>query len=289
MAAIDALRCVRNAPYRLTFPLKNTADALVSAAAGLASNVSVESGAFASTGGSVTEIGASGIYYLDLTALELTSTSSAYVYITSSDSTPFTTEIPFEPALETGEAAAATASSITLRAAASGVDDTYNGAQIEIIRGTGLGQSRTITDYTGSTQIANIDRVWLTNPDTTSVYKVSEVGVKMGADIDAHSNMLQINGNQAAAVLLALFSEGMATASSVNDASPSTTSWITASGLVATDDHYNNAICMFTSGTNIGLTRQIIDWDESLDTMTTNAFPVAPANGDTFVIYGKVF
>ena len=68
MAAGDARRCVRNAAYRITFPLRNTADALVSAATGLAANVSVNSDAYSTPVGSVTEIGSSGTYYLDLTA-----------------------------------------------------------------------------------------------------------------------------------------------------------------------------------------------------------------------------
>jgi len=45
-------------------------------------------------------------------------------------------------------------------------DDFYNGMTVEIIAGTGIGQVRTITDYTGSTRVLTVD-TWTTNPDTS--------------------------------------------------------------------------------------------------------------------------
>lgn len=71
--------------------------------------------------------------------------------------------------LDSGTAQAGAASTITLRAGASAVDDFYNGGVIEIIGGTGVGQSRQITDYVGSTQVATV-AAWVTNPGVTSVY-----------------------------------------------------------------------------------------------------------------------
>lgn len=79
---------------------------------------------------------------------------------------------------ETGTAQAGAATTITLDANASAVDDTYNGQTIEIIRGTGAGQSAVISDYVGSTQTATVP-AWTTVPDNTSVYKIS------GGPIDA--------------------------------------------------------------------------------------------------------
>lgn len=63
-----------------------------------------------------------------------------------------------------------TATTIKLNAAASGVDDIYNGAVIRIIGGTGAGQSRKITDYDGATKVATVASSWDTVPDNSSTY-----------------------------------------------------------------------------------------------------------------------
>jgi type IV pilus assembly protein PilW len=66
--------------------------------------------------------------------------------------------------------------SITLDADASSTDDFYTGVLIRIIDGTGAGQSRTITSYTGDTgspatsNIATVDSEWAITPDNSSVY-----------------------------------------------------------------------------------------------------------------------
>ena len=75
-------------------------------------------------------------------------------------------------------------SSTTLQLAASGAsgaDDTYNGQLLYIVSGTGAGQSRAISDYTGSdpATTATIIGTWATPPDNTSVYAIYP------ADIDA--------------------------------------------------------------------------------------------------------
>ncbi len=72
-----------------------------------------------------------------------------------------------------GTAQAGAASTITLAADASATDDAYNNATIHIVGGTGSGQSRTISDYVGSTKVAAVDADWTTQPDATSVYEIS--------------------------------------------------------------------------------------------------------------------
>lgn len=62
---------------------------------------------------------------------------------------------------------------ITLAATASGTDDYYNGMTIRIVSGTGANQTRTITDYVGSTKVATVGTAWTTIPDSTSEYKTS--------------------------------------------------------------------------------------------------------------------
>ncbi|MFZ9156025.1 MAG: hypothetical protein ACO22A_06705, partial [Schleiferiaceae bacterium] len=89
----------------------------------------------------------------------------------------------------TGTAQAGAAGTITLAAGASAVDDLYNGERVEIIEGTGSGQSRLITDYNGTTKVATVDRNWIVNPDNTSVYAIA------GADVDIRA----IEGSDTAA------------------------------------------------------------------------------------------
>lgn len=72
----------------------------------------------------------------------------------------------------TGTAQAGAASTITLAAGASAVNDFYKGMVITITSGTGSGQTRVIHGYAGSTKIASIMPNWTTNPDGTSAYSV---------------------------------------------------------------------------------------------------------------------
>jgi|AGTN01.3.fsa_nt_gi hypothetical protein len=85
-----------------------------------------------------------------------------------------TIEHKYNYQIETGTAQAGASSTITLRAAASGTDDTYNGCVITITGGAGNGQRRLITDYAGSTKIANVDSAWAVQPNNTSVYDIRQ-------------------------------------------------------------------------------------------------------------------
>jgi len=61
---------------------------------------------------------------------------------------------------------------IQLDAEASAVDGAYDPSLVSIIRGTGIGQSRLILQYDGTTKTATVDRNWKTNPDTTSEFVI---------------------------------------------------------------------------------------------------------------------
>ncbi|HLB71682.1 MAG: phage tail sheath family protein [Candidatus Methanoperedens sp.] len=74
----------------------------------------------------------------------------------------------------TGTAQAGGANTITLANAASDKDDFYKDWQIEITSGTGAGQIGMITDYVGATREATVSPVWATEPDNTSVYRLTE-------------------------------------------------------------------------------------------------------------------
>lgn len=99
------------------------------------------------------------------------------------------------------------------------------------------------------------------------------------------ANVTQISGDSTAADNLEASLLGL-TASTVNDGSATTTSFVTALS-EATDDHYNGAFLLFTSGALIGQSRKISDYNGTTKAVTVSAFTEAPANTDSFVILGR--
>jgi len=74
--------------------------------------------------------------------------------------------------VDTGATVASGASTIDL-ADAGRDDDYYNDCVISITTGTGAGQSRTITGFTGdATDRANVSPAWETNPGALSTYEI---------------------------------------------------------------------------------------------------------------------
>ena len=192
-----------------------------------------------------------------------------------------------EPALDSGVAqAGGTTSTIKLRASASSVNDLYNGAQIEIVRGTGAGQVRTILDYVGgSTQTATIDRDWILAPDATSVYIIHPrvaSGHPTAGQPDV--NTVQLLGLTAALTVQTALYRGAIEATVLSG--PTTTSFTASSDLVATADYYNRSFVVFTSGDLIGLMRPIDDYTSGrvVSFAASDAWPVAPSNSDQFVV-----
>lgn len=80
--------------------------------------------------------------------------------------------VKFEGATS-GTAQAGAATTITLATSAMRRDDIYNSETITITGGTGSGQSKTITDYVGSTRVCTVDSAWAVNPDNTSTYSIT--------------------------------------------------------------------------------------------------------------------
>jgi hypothetical protein len=81
--------------------------------------------------------------------------------------------------ISSGTATAGGANTITLQTAL-GANDLCNGALIKIASGTGAKQTRRITDYVDSTQVATVNRNWTTNPDNTSVYAITYADLTAG-------------------------------------------------------------------------------------------------------------
>mgnify|MGYP006076706377 CR=1 FL=1 len=71
-----------------------------------------------------------------------------------------------------GTAQSGGSSVITLAASASSSDGAYGSLDVVIDSGTGIGQTRTISAYNGTTKAATVSASWTTNPDATSVYTV---------------------------------------------------------------------------------------------------------------------
>lgn len=70
-----------------------------------------------------------------------------------------------------GTASAGGSSTITLQSAL-GADNVCRRMTIFIVSGTGAGQARNIAGYVDSTKVVTVDRAWVVNPDSTSVYVV---------------------------------------------------------------------------------------------------------------------
>lgn len=109
--------------------------------------------------------------------------------------------VPWQGIVDQGTAQAATATTIQLRSAAAFASDQLIGAVVTITGGSaGVGQSRTITDYDGSTDTATVD-TWTTTPSGTITYKifVSPPADSTGASIktvtDKLNTMLELTSN----------------------------------------------------------------------------------------------
>lgn len=86
--------------------------------------------------------------------------------------TPIDMNKTMADSLENGTAQSGGASSITLRAGASAVDDEFKNQAVWILSGTGAGQTNFVSGYVGTTKVATVRTVWVTQPDSTSVYVI---------------------------------------------------------------------------------------------------------------------
>jgi len=181
MAAVAGLQSnvglpypVRGLPFGVVFPILDADGDFVTGAAALDSEVSLDGDTFADCTNEATEIAtSSGVYYLLLTATEMTAQTVA-VQVKTSTSGAKTTPIVLYPrapmTVRKATAAGGAAGYITLDGSASAVDSIYNGVVCYISSGTGSGQARIVTGYTGSSKQAAVTPNWTTTPDNTSVF-----------------------------------------------------------------------------------------------------------------------
>lgn len=121
--------------------------------------------------------------------------------------------------LHGGTAQAGDASTITIASAAVSADNYYDGNIIQIVAGTGVGQSKIISSYVGSTRVATVSEAWATQPDNTSVYIIRGLGdVEVGVNNDKSGyglsgtpnvNVTQINSVSTSAVTAVNANQGM--------------------------------------------------------------------------------
>lgn len=107
-------------------------------------------------------------------------------------------------AIRSNTAQTGASGSITLDASASAVDDFYNDALVLITGGTGIGQSRTIGDYTGATKVATVSPNWATTPDNTSTFAILAAGQIAGATAPTAAQIraeIDSNSTQLAAIV----------------------------------------------------------------------------------------
>lgn len=286
MAAED-FRAIRNATYRIRFAMKDTSGDVVTGLT-VASSVGADQAAPGATGVTPTEIGSTGVYYQDLTASQMTG-GAIHFQATAGGAVDYNCDILTEPALDSGVPQSGGTDNITLRVAADNTADVFNGAELEIVTGTGAGQIRTIVDYSTG-RIATFDRPLTTGAAASDTYIIHpRHGVRYNTQATpfVECDVKMVNEVTAAAVLMQQLYEGGGVAGSVDDATPTDTSFDGNSALDSSDDHYNTLRLIMTSGTNIGVNRTVSDYTGSTQTLTlSSALPNAPANGDTFVILG---
>lgn len=164
---------IYGAPWAVTFPMLDADGDLVTGATTPDAEVSKNGDTFADCTNESTEIAtSSGVYYLLLTAAEMTA-DIVTVIAKSATAGMKTTVITLYPrklvSLRTGTAQGGAAGYITLDASAGARDDRWNGCVCVAVIDT-LTEVRVITDYTGSNQQAAVTPNWNVVPDSDDTF-----------------------------------------------------------------------------------------------------------------------
>lgn len=193
------------------------------------------------------------------------------------------------PIIRSSTAQAGAATTITLDASASAVDDFYNNQLIWIVSGTGVGQGRIVSDYVGATKVATVS-TWATNPDNTSVFVIAPFGSIPGATAPTAAEVADAVWDEALAGHTAEASYGALMQSQqaqVGTAQAGSTSSITldATGASATTDFYKYNIVRIRSGTGAGQARKITAYNGTSKAATVDpAWTTAPDNTSEYIV-----
>lgn len=168
---------VYGAPYGVTFPILDADGDLVTGATGLDSEKSLNGDTFSDCTNEATEIAtSSGMYYLLLTATELTTDVLTIIVKTSTVGAKTTPIVLYPRKLVTLQAGtvganASDGTTIQLDSNASSVNDAYNGCLVVGTLDSNV-EARIIGDYVGSTKVCTVTPAFVTTPDNNDTYVV---------------------------------------------------------------------------------------------------------------------
>jgi hypothetical protein len=190
-----------------------------------------------------------------------------------------------------GVATAGSATTITLAAGSSAVDDFYAGKTIHFTSGTGSQQAAKIASYVGSTRVATFDRTLATAVALSTNYIIfgydsldSDVTLWDGTAVATPTtagvpevDVTHIEGTTTAVSRLNAYFQGLDSQQNVASATATTIVFDDAA-LIGTDDYYNGMIVTVYGGTGEGQSRLITGYVGS--TKTATVFPAWGTNPD---------
>lgn len=196
----------KNAAFTLFFTLYKNDGTVVANPGTITKKVSIDGGDVADIAASVTEEDTTyGQCSVVLSAAEMNG-DAIWIYITdnTSGTVPFTATIYTTGStlderaaqfgvVAVGTAQSATSTTLVLAAASAYADDELNGSVVVITGGTGIGQSRVITNYTGSSDTCEVD-AWATTPSGTITYVILAAPPASATSLPA-VNVTQIAGD----------------------------------------------------------------------------------------------
>jgi hypothetical protein len=168
---------IYGAPFGIVYPMLDADGDLVTGATTPDAEISKNGDTFADCTNESTEIATnSGVYYLLLTATELTCDVAAIIAKSATAGMKTTVSTLYPRKLVTvrsGTSASGgvSTSTIVLDASASAYDDYYNGMVCIATIDSNV-EVRVITDYTGSTQTASVSPDWNVAPDNNDTFVV---------------------------------------------------------------------------------------------------------------------
>ena len=185
---------------------------------------------------------------------------------------------------ESGLAQAGSANTITLESSAVGIDDTHINDFIVVVSGTGRHQTRRIIDYDGTTKIATVMPNWTVNPDATSGYWIHGQGYPNVWD--EVLNKTTHNEGQSSGKRLRQLGDLIAEDASINDASPTDTSFITTLTSTVDDLYVDEVLVIVDDASLTGQSRVISAYDGTTKRVTVDEpFSLIPVNGSDFIIF----
>ena len=270
MAASDAKAIpIKNAAYRVTFPIYDFDGDLVTGAAGLDSEVDKDGAGFNDLTDEEHEIGSSGMYYLDLTNTEMNADTVTIIVKTTT--------------------AGAKTTPITLYTAARSINDlafpTTTGRSIDVSSGGEVGVDWANVGTPGST----------VDLSGTTVKTATDVASKLPSALTAGSLMkASIEGITDDTALATAFARSVGTISVGTVGNGSSATAVVVSSItpaITVDNQLSDGIIKFARNTTTTNLRNrsarilsVTNSSQTINLVTADSLPATPASGDTFVV-----